>query len=254
MGREKKETKIFVDHSIVYKPYWLMIAVEAALWIAYVVWVWQAAMVRHVVPFVDGAIQIVILWYMINVVTCKVEYRLGPDALVMKSTALLRRKKEVRLTYDEIFGVHHFKNQLMKPVTYRFTYRMYSMMDNRTIWSLLCRYGDSTRKVGRILMKGSEPFWKAFEERLPKRIRVPQEEVLAYTYAHMGQIVQGKDPGAGQSVSFEEGIKQLRQTGTEMGGRDYEVTGEDFKDRPEGKAAQSGEVTMPAGEETKKKK
>lgn len=253
MGREKKETKIFVDHSIVYKPYWLMIAVVAALWIAYVVWVWQAAMARHVVPFIDGAIQIVILWYMINVVTCKVEYRLEPDALVMKSTALLRRKKEVRLPYDEIFGVHHFKNQLMKPVTYRFTYRMYGMMDNRTIWSLLCRYGDSTRKVGRILMKGSEPFWKAFEERLPKRIRVPQEEVLAYTYAHMGQIVQGKDPAAGPSVSFEEGIKQLRQTGTEMGGRGYEVTGEDFKDRPEEKAEQSGEITLHDKESEKKK-
>lgn len=254
MGREKKETKIFVDHSIVYKPYWLMVAVAALLWAAYVVWVWQAAMARHVIPIIDGSIQLVILWYLINVVTARVEYRLEPEALVMTSKALLRPKKEVKLPYEEIFGVHHFKNQLMKPVTYRFTYRMYGMMDNRTIWSLLCRYGDSTKKVGRVLMKGSEPFWKAFEARLPGRIRVPQEEVLAYTYAHMGQVVQSENPEAGEAVSFEEGIRQLRQTGTEMGGRGYEVTGEDFKDRPEEKAEQSGEVTVSGGPAEKKKK
>ena len=29
-------------------------------------------------------------------------------------------------------------------------------------------------------------------------------------------------------MDFEEGIKQLRQKGTEMGGRDDELTGEDF--------------------------
>lgn len=251
MGKEKKGTKIFVDHSIVYKPYWLVVAAAAALWLAYVVWIWQAAAARHVIPFVDGAIQLVLLWYIINVVTAKVEYRLEKEALVMKSTALLRPKKELRLPYEEIFGVHHFKNQLMKPVTYRFTYRMYGLMDNRTIWSLLFKCGDSTRKVGRVLMKGSEPFWQSFEARLPGRIRVPQEEVLAYTYAHMGQVVQGQNPESGAAVSFEEGIRQLRQSGTEMGGREYEVTGDRFKDRPEAKAAQSGEIIVPHEEKGK---
>lgn len=239
----ESKNKVFVDHSILYKPYWYVVALIMVAWVAYVVWIWQEAIARQVVPWVDGALQLAILWYMINTVTTKVEYRLEPEALVMTKRYMLRPKEEIRLPYEEIFGVHHFKNQLMKPVTYRYTFHMYSKMDDRTIWSLLYRYGDSTKKVGRVLMKGSEPFWQAFEKKLPGQIRVPQEEVLAHTYKHMGAIERAKNPDhQGEELDFEEGIKQLRQEGTEMGGRGYEVTGEDFKDRPEAQSEHSREV------------
>lgn len=238
--QKKKETKVFVDHSILYKPYWGVVAVIAVAWIAYVVWVWQEAIRRGVIPWVDGALQAAIFWYIVNVVTTKVEYRLEETELVMKKTCMLRPKEEHRLPYAEIFGVHHFKNQLMKPVTYRFTYHMYSKMDERTIWSLLYRYKDSTKKVGRVLMKGSEDFWNAFEEKMPGHIRIPQEEVLSFTYAHMGRIEARNDPDA-ELADFEEGIRQLRQEGTEMGGRSYEVTSESFKDKKERKHEASGE-------------
>ena len=46
-------------------------------------------------------------------------------------------------------------------------------MDNRPIWSLLYDIG-STQKVGRVLMKASEDFWKEFEKRMPGQIRIPQ--------------------------------------------------------------------------------
>jgi len=78
-------------------------------------------------------------------------------------------------------------------------------------------------------MKASEDFWKEFEERMPGQIRIPQEEVVALTYKSIEKKLreQGyfKDH---PEMDFEEGIKQLRQKGTEMGGRDDELTGEDF--------------------------
>ena len=124
--------------------------------------------------------------------------------------------------------LEQIKNQLMKPVTYRYTYHQYAKMDNRPIWSLLYDIG-STQKVGRVLMKASEDFWKEFEKRMPGQIRIPQEEVVALTYKSIEKKLreQGyfKDH---PEMDFEEGIKQLRQKGTEMGGRDDELTGEDF--------------------------
>ena len=36
---------------------------------------------------------------------------------------------------------------------------------------------------------------------------------------------------AEKNLTFEEGIEQLRQEGTDMGGKDYEVTLEDLKEK-----------------------
>lgn len=225
--RKKSNHECFVDHSLTYKPYWGVVAAILVGVIPYIIWTWSEAAARGIIPWVDGALQVAILWYLIDIVTLRVEYRVEDTELVMIKHHLLWHKRTLRIPYADIFGVHHFKNQLMKPVTYRFTYHMYSKMDNRHIWSLLYKYKDSTKKVGRVLMKGSEDFWLALEDKLPGRVRVPQEEVLSYAFKHMGQIIHQKH--GGETASFEEGVDQLRQEGTEMGGRDYEVTAENFK-------------------------
>lgn len=149
------------------------------------------------------------------------------------------------MAYKDIFGVHHFKNQLMKPATYRYTRHMYSQLDNREIWSLLYDIGE-VEKIGRIMMTGSAAFWHEFSLRLPDRVAIPQEEVIAYVYQGMREklIASGKVPpellqklkeaeaaDAEDDMTFEEGIEQLRQEGTDMGGSDYEVTLEDIKEK-----------------------
>ena len=164
---------------------------------------------------------------MLDTVLTKTVYRLEDDGLYMLKTGV-GHKKEIIIPYDEIYGVHHFKNQLMKPVTYRYPFHEYAKMDNRPIWSLLYDIG-STQKVGRVLMKASEEFWKEFEKRMPGQIRIPQEEVVTFTYKGMEKKL--REQGYFKEhpeMDFEEGIKQLRQKGTEMGGRADELTGEDF--------------------------
>lgn len=133
----------------------------------------------------------------------------------------------------------------MKPATYRYTRHMYSQLDNREIWSLLYDIGE-VEKIGRIMMTGSAAFWHEFSLRLPDRVAIPQEEVIAYVYQGMREklIASGKvhpellqklkeaeAADAEDDMTFEEGIEQLRQEGTDMGGSDYEVTLEDIKEK-----------------------
>ena len=223
------ETKDFVDHSIFYKFYALPLAIGYILWLAYIGYtdIYYGLMINHHVPVIDVGIQLAILWWLLDITLTKTTYRLEKDKLYMIKTGLWT-KKELNLPYEDIFGVHHFKNQLMKPVTYRYTFHEYSKLDNRPIWSLLYDIG-SDKKVGRVLMKASEEFWKEFEKRMPGQIRIPQEEVVMFTYKAMEKKL--RDQGYFKDhpeMSFEEGIKQLRQKGTEMGGREDELTGADF--------------------------
>lgn len=221
------ETKDFVDHSYLYKPYLILVAAAYILWAAYVCWTGYWGIVHHRVPVIDLGMQAALLWWLLDTTLTKTVYRLEKDRLYMLKTGV-GHKKELSIPYEKIFGVHHFKNQLMKPVTYRYTFHEYAKLDNRPIWSLLYDI-DSDKKVGRVLMKASEEFWKEFERRMPGQIRIPQEEVITFTYKAMEKKL--RDQGYFQEhpeMSFEEGIKQLRQKGTEMGGREDELTAEDF--------------------------
>lgn len=228
MAKSKEmKTKDFVDHSYFYKPYLFFMAIAFALWFAYVCWTGYWGFVNGRVPVIDIGMQAALLWWLLDTLYCKTTYRLEDDGLYMLKTGV-GHKKELRIPYDEIFGVHHFKNQLMKPVTYRYTFHQYAKLDNRPIWSLLYDIG-SDKKVGRVLMKASEEFWKEFEKRMPGQIRIPQEEVVAFTYKAIEKKL--RDQGYFKEhpeMTFEEGIKQLRQKGSEMGGREDELTGEDF--------------------------
>ena len=191
-------TKDFVDHSYFYKPYSIAAAIGFILWAAYVCWTGYWGIMKGRLPVIDIGMQLAILWWLLDTVRTKTVYRLEKDRLYMLKTGLWRKNMIafIKGTVDSL--------------------------------SLLYDIG-STQKVGRVLMKASEDFWKEFEKRMPGQIRIPQEEVVALTYKSIEKKLreQGyfKDH---PEMDFEEGIKQLRQKGTEMGGRDDELTGEDF--------------------------
>ena len=123
-------TKDFVDHSYFYKPYSIAAAIGFILWAAYVCWTGYWGIMKGRLPVIDIGMQLAILWWLLDTVRTKTVYRLEKDRLYMLKTGLWR-KQELSIAYDDIFGVHHFKNQLMKPVTYRYTYHQYAKMDNR---------------------------------------------------------------------------------------------------------------------------
>lgn len=226
MAKQDKN-RVFEDRSIVYKGYYFPLCLGFILWVAYVCWTGYWGYVQGRFPVIDAGLQVALFWWLLDTWKSTTIYRLEEDRLYMLKKGV-GHKKELSIPYDEIFGVHHFKNQLMKPITYRYTFHEYAKMDNRPIWSLLYDIG-SSQKVGRVLMKASEEFWKEFEKRLPGQIRIPQEEVIAFTYKGMEKHLRAEGYFKDHpEMDFEEGIKQLRQEGTEMGGRKDELTGEDF--------------------------
>ena len=110
------ETKDFVDHSYLYKPYLILVAAAYILWAAYVCWTGYWGIVHHRVPVIDLGMQAALLWWLLDTTLTKTVYRLEKDRLYMLKTGV-GHKKELSIPYEKIFGVHHFKNQLMKPVT-----------------------------------------------------------------------------------------------------------------------------------------
>lgn len=238
-----KETKKITDISMPCKKYLVLAGIGFLLLIAYgarLVWTYET---YHHVPLQGICLLLVALFFLIHYVTAKCTYELGENELILVKKSLFK-KKELRLPYDKIYGVHHFKNQLMKPTTYRYTYHMYNQLDNREIWSLLYDIGE-IEKIGRVMMTGSADFWHELSLILPDKIGIPQEEVIAYVYQDQRKklIESGKVPPEvvaklkavedeeDEDMTFEEGIEQLRQEGTDMGGKDYEVTLDDLKEK-----------------------
>ena len=228
-NKAKNTTRVFTDTSIRYTLYVILLAILFAAWAVYFGWTTYWTITHGRFLIIDLVIQMLILWKLLDTALTRVTYTLDEEGLTMVKKGFLR-KKELKLAYDEIYGVHHFKNQLMKPMSYRYTFHLNSILDNRPIWSLVYDIG-SKDKAGRVLMKASEAFWREFEKRLPGQIRVPQEDVIALTYKGMEKRLREsgyfeKHP----EMDLEEGIEQLRQEGSITGGKDYEITGEDFKD------------------------
>ncbi len=190
--------KIFpaaVDHSTLYKPYRAAMWFFFLVWAGYVAWSWSQALAQgeyQVLAFV-GALQALLLWYMVNTYTAKTEYRLEEDELVIVMYRKFKGTKEIHLAYDQIFGVYTMKKEKTKAIETAAAYYMYSRLDKRPIWVLLYNYNDDTKKVGRILMKASDEFWEAFKDILPDRICVPQEEVLGFAYKHMGEVIRRRE-------------------------------------------------------------
>ncbi len=142
----------------------------------------SVAMKRGIFPITDYIIQAAGLFFLVNFCKATYEYELTDDALIINEKSLFSNK-HFEIPYEEINGLHYFKNKLIKPISYRYTYRMYSKLDGRTIWSLVYNIpGKKGNKTGRILMKASEEFLETFAARVPDRIRISEAEVVAYTY------------------------------------------------------------------------
>lgn len=201
---DKKQFPAAVDHSVLHKPYQVIMWFFFLVWAGYVVWTWSAAIQQgtyQVLAFV-GALQALLLWYMVNTYTARTEYRLEEDELVIVISRKFKGVKEIHLGYNDIFGVYRMKKENTKAIETAPAYYAYSRLDKREIWVLLYNYNDDTKKAGRILMKASDEFWEAFKEIMPDQICVPQAEVLGYAYKHMGDVLRRKKRRPPRSTSM----------------------------------------------------
>lgn len=62
-----------------------------------------------------GALQALLLWYMVNTYTARTEYRLEEDELVIVISRKFKGVKEIHLGYNDIFGVYRMKRKIRRP-------------------------------------------------------------------------------------------------------------------------------------------
>lgn len=183
-----------VEYSHPHPLYRAAIGVILLGWVGYVGWIWADALSRGEMPWLASiAVQALLLWYIVNTATAKTEYRLEKDELVIVKKSLFRGTKEMRIAYEEIFGVYRYNAKKKNGIDYTSQYYMYSKLDRRDIWVLLYNDNDNTKKAGCVMLKASDEFLDAFAAILPDRVDIPQEEVLGNAYKHMGEVIRRKE-------------------------------------------------------------
>ncbi len=186
------ETPIFTDRSQIHKTYLYLYGIVGFCILGYlfmaVRYIWNTG---HI-PWLDLITLSIVALFFIAVSSGHSTYEICENDLVVTYASLFRVRK-LRIPYDVIDGTFHFKVEPIKTIAYRKTYRMYGSLDKRDIWSLVYNL-PGTDHVSRLLLKASDEFWDKLEEKLPGRIRVPQEEVMRHAYYH---ISGAKDRGVG---------------------------------------------------------
>ncbi len=182
--------KSFVEHSQVYSPYLYGLSVVFLGMIFYAAKTIFFIVSEKSIPWMDILTQLIVWCFMLSIILGRSCYELKDKEIVLTNKNPFRHRV-VSVPYKAINGVHPFQVQLVKTVAYRYTFRMYANLDNRPIWSLIYNLpGEKKDRIARVLMKASEPFWEAFEEKVPGKIRIPQEEALHNTYRHMQKYYQ----------------------------------------------------------------
>lgn len=88
-------------------------------------------------------------------------------------------KKHYEVPYREIIGVYKYKAALVHATKFRRSYTVNSALDKRPVWALAYRLMNKKGKMEnrRIFFKASEEFLNAFEQKLPNKIRITEEDM-----------------------------------------------------------------------------
>jgi hypothetical protein len=176
------------EHSQIYKKYlWLMLSMFG-LWAIYswVIWVPYLNGGKESFPLFEVFIQIVIPILLIQAIFGKSVYMLGEDAIDISFHEILRGKS-LHIPYEDILGVCHYHDQSGEPIKFHHIYRMYGKLDKKPVWHLFYKVPGPGNRVSSVMMKGSDEFWKAFRDKVPGKICIPQDDALAAIYEYMAQ-------------------------------------------------------------------
>lgn len=208
-----KDDIIASDQSQTHRTYLCIYGTVGICLFGYIIMTIRYIINTHQFPWLDVITEIIILLALLAVAMTRSSYELHEkDILITTSNPF--RTRTFRIPYSEIDGVHHFKVEPIKSISYRHTYRMYGSMDRRDVWSLVYNIPE-TDKVARILMKASDEFWTAFEKLLPGRICVPQEEVLKLAFRHISGIDSKKTKNRAKKAAAEDVIREAEETAQE---------------------------------------
>ena len=94
------------------------------------------------------------------------------------------------IPYRDIMGIFHYKPELVRSVKFRYTYRLNSALDSRTMWTLAWRRQEDNGKENnvRIYFKASKEVIRALSDKLPGKVDVPENLVNLEILAREGSV------------------------------------------------------------------
>ena len=128
-------------------------------------------------------------YYLIRVLKTYYIYELTEDAFVVTEYGMWR-KREYVVPYEQIDGICLFKLRLFKALHFRYTYRVYSKLEKRLIWSLVYAVPDNkgTKAIhARLFLKGSDEFFAAFAEKIPGKVQITEDQVMQNAFIREGE-------------------------------------------------------------------
>ena len=108
---------------------------------------------------------------------CKPTYDISVERKYLRIVkhTIWGKTKVYEIPYREIAAI--FSYQLMRTVKFRYSYRLNSALDARTLWTLAWRrrFDDGSEANVRIYFKASKQVMDALAEKMPNRVNVPEE-------------------------------------------------------------------------------
>ena len=173
------DNKVVRDTSEVTKKNVIVVLVSAVLFILLLALSIYKWVVDGIHQPIEVFINIMFLFVLVQ--------RIQPSYVVEVDQSVFRITKKswfgtkvFEVPYKAIAGIYRYQAQLVRAVSYRYTYRLNSMLDNRTVWALAYRAANKKGKMQnrRIYFKANKAVMDALEEKLPNKVKVPEDQVV----------------------------------------------------------------------------
>lgn len=167
-----------IDHSVVHKKNAAAILISVIVLAAMIVFsIYRYLDIGFWSPLEMFA-ELMIIFVLIDRAQSKVTCEMDKKVLrITKKNWIGTQVHEV--PYRDVFGIYRYAPKLVGAVKFRRTYRLHSALDPRLVWTLAYRVDKGGKSENRrIYFKASEEFLNALNERLPNKVRIPEEQVI----------------------------------------------------------------------------
>lgn len=110
---------------------------------------------------------------------CKPTYDISVERKYLRIVkhTIWGKTKVYEIPYREIAAIFSYQPKLMRTIKFRYSYRLNSALDARTLWTLAWRrrFDDGSEANVRIYFKASKQVMDALAEKMPNRVNVPEE-------------------------------------------------------------------------------
>ena len=132
-----------------------------------------------ITPLEMGTV-LIILFMLVERAQGRYQYDADARRILITKTSWLG-KKNYEVSYRQIIGIYEYKAKLIGVLKFRRTFRLNSALDNRKVWVLAYKVSPSgkTEYNERIYFKPSEQMLELLSAKLPGKVMVPENKVVA---------------------------------------------------------------------------